>query len=66
MILKDDDYHECSTTTILVIRILEVTILKIGKTIAKDSKREGKNHICIASSTNIGIGFSNVKLYKHG
>jgi hypothetical protein len=66
MILKDYDYHECSTTTILVIRILEVTILKIRKTIAKDSRREGKNHICIASSTNIGIGFSNVKLYKHG
>jgi hypothetical protein len=66
VILKDYDYHECPTITILVIRILEVIIFKIKKTIAKDSKREGKIHICIASSTNIGIGFSNVKLYKHG
>jgi hypothetical protein len=49
MIVKDYDYHECPTTTVLVIRILEVTILKMGKTIAKDSKREGKNHICIGS-----------------
>jgi hypothetical protein len=66
VILKDYDYHECPTITILVIRILEVTIFKIRKTIAKDSKRESKNHISITSSTNIGIKFLNVKLYKHG